>query len=81
MTVDFYIDVTYSLGVVILKTSSWFVKEVIRLDEYCLVIFTHYYDPSPTLWKVVANIMSSFLQYRHYQIGCMLIVVRSLLKS
>ena len=29
----------------ILKTSSWFFKEVIILYVYCLVIFTPYYYP------------------------------------
>ena len=51
----------YILYVAILKTSSWFLKEVIRLDEYRLVIFTPSYDPPPPTWKVVANSMSSFL--------------------
>ena len=53
--------VPYAYSMDILKTSSWFVKEVIRLDEYSLVIFTPYYDPSPPLWKLLANIMSSFM--------------------
>ena len=35
------------------------VKEVIRLDVYLLVIFNPYYYPSPPLWKVLANSMSS----------------------
>ena len=43
------------------KTRSWFVKEVIILDVYLIVIFTPYYDPSPPLWKVVSNSMSSCL--------------------
>ena len=51
----------YVLAVAIIKTRSWFVKEVIRLDEYSLMIFTPYYDPSPPPEKVVANIMSFFL--------------------
>ena len=41
------------------KESSWFFKEVIRLNVYLLVIFTPYYYHSPPPWKVVANIMSS----------------------
>ena len=51
----------YVLGVAILKTSNWFVKEVIGLDVYRLFIFTLDYDPSPTPGKVVANSMSSFM--------------------
>ena len=49
------------LSRLIITTSSWLVKEVITLDEYCLVIFTPYYKPPPPLWKVVANSMSYFL--------------------
>ena len=56
-----HIYVPYVLGVAILKTNSWFFKEVIRLDVYSIVIFTLYYYPSPPTWKVVDNIISSFL--------------------
>ena len=49
----------YALDMTILKTYSWFVKELIRLYVYLLVIFTPYCDPSPPPWKVVANGMSS----------------------
>ena len=48
------------------------------INEYRLVIFIIYYDPSPPPWKLVANSMSSFLCYCHYQKGCMFIAVRSL---
>ena len=53
------VHIPYALAVTILETSSWFVKEVIRLDVYILVIFTTYYDPLPPPWKLVANSMSS----------------------
>ena len=56
----------YALATVILKTSSYFVKEIMRLTVYLLVIFTPYYDPSPPPWKVVANGTYSCLQYCHY---------------
>ena len=42
------------------------VKELIRLNLYLLVIFTPYYYPSPPLWKVVTNIVSSSLPERAY---------------
>ena len=42
----------------ILKTSSWFFKEVIILYVYCLVIFPPYYDPLPPLWEMFSNGMS-----------------------
>ena len=46
-------------------------KKVIRLDVYYIFVFTLYYDPSPPSWKVMANRMSSFLWYCHYQKGRM----------
>ena len=51
----------YESSMDILKTGSWFVKEVIKLDVYCLMLFTPYYEPSNHPWKVVANSMSSCL--------------------
>ena len=58
---------------------SWFVKEVIILDVYIIVIFTPYYDPSPPPWKVVANSISSCLYYHHYQKRFIFVSVSSLL--
>ena len=43
------------------KKSCWFLKGVIRLDVYLLVIFTSYYETQMFPWKVVANSMSSCL--------------------
>ena len=51
----------YVLPRLILKKLVGVVYEVIGLDVYLLVIFTLYYDPSPQLWKVVVNMISSCL--------------------
>ena len=72
---------SYALAMDFLKTSSWFVKEVIILDQYLLVIFTPYYEPSLPPWNLVANIMSSCIQYRQYQELCMFVAVCSLLQA
>ena len=42
----------------ILKKLVGVVKGMIILDIYLLVIFTPYYDPSSSLWEVVAKSMS-----------------------
>ena len=46
------------------KTDAY-IKEFIMLDILPMFNFTTYYDPSPTLWEVVANSMSSFYQFRN----------------
>ena len=78
-SIIYKLQLTYIPGVAILKKISWFVKEVIIFYKYILVVFTPYYDPSPPLWKVVVNSMSSFLYYCHNQKGCIFVAVCSLL--
>ena len=40
--------------------------------------FYPYYDPSPPLWEVVANNMSSFWQLSNFQKGYIYVIERSL---
>ena len=42
-------------------------KEVIRLYIFPRLPFTPYHDPSPPLWELVSNIMSSFYQFINFQ--------------
>ena len=41
--------------------------------------FTTYYEPSPTLWEVVANIMSSLWEFLHYKKGYISVAILILL--
>ena len=52
---------------------------MIRLAVFPMFNFTPYYDPSPPSWEEMANSMSSFWQFRHYQKGCIFRAGRSLL--
>ena len=43
--------------------------------------FTPYYEPSPPLWEVLANIMSSFWKFRNWQKVYNYVEVLSLLSA
>ena len=44
-----------------------------------MVNFNLYYDPSPALWELVENNMSSFWKFLNSQKGCISLALRSLL--
>ena len=66
--VNFQSDACVSQAILKYKTDSD-IKEVIILAVFTMLTFNPYYYPSPPLWYMVFNRISSFLKFCHYHKG------------